>query len=104
MRAVPWPWLRGRRLSLKSDPHRAVLEDLALPDRHGLLQAVDGEVARLEGVAPMGGGHGDHDTRLADRKPPDAVDQRHLLDLGPPLVDGLADLLQLRLGHGSVRL
>ena len=55
-------WCPGRRatrlvtmvtLGLQAHPHLAVLEVLLLPDRHRLLQGIDGEAAGLEGLAAV---------------------------------------------------
>src|SRR5262245_19178994 len=91
-------------LRLEPDPDLAVLEVFLLPHRDGFLQRVDGEVAGLEGLAPVGRGHGDHHARLADLEPADAMDHRHADRRGPARPDRPGDLPHLGEGHGRVRL
>src|SRR6185295_13330268 len=103
-------WTRTTRLvavltlRLQSDPDLAVLEMLLLPDRHRLLERVDGEAARLEGLRAMGRGHRDHHARLADLQPADAVDEGDSRDRGPAAADGRADLAHLGQRHGAMGL
>src|SRR6266850_6932534 len=101
-------WTRTTRLvavltlRLQSDPDLAVLEVLLLPDRHRLLQRVDGEAARLEGLGAMGRGHRDHHARLTDLQAADAVHEGDACDRGPAAPDGRADLAHLGQRHGAV--
>src|SRR5258708_26651325 len=62
-------------LGLQAHPHLAVLEVLLLPDRHRLLQGIDGEAAGLEGFAAVGRGDRDHHARLPDLAAADAMDE-----------------------------
>src|SRR6266850_7798374 len=98
-------WTRTTRLSrLEPDPDFAILEVLLLPDRHRLLQRVDGEAARVEGHRAMGRGHRDHHARLADLEAADAVQEGDPRDRGPAAPDGRADLAHLGQRHGAVGL
>src|SRR5216684_6703196 len=98
-------WTRTTRLSrLQPYPDLAVLEVLLLPDRHRLLQGVDGEAAGLESLGAMGRRHRDHDARLADLQAADAVHERDPRDGGPAAPDGRADLAHLGESHGTVGL
>src|SRR5918911_5063850 len=74
---------RGRagRLVLPADPLRAVAPDLLLPDRHDLLEAVDGVLAGGERFRAVGRGDGDGDRGLADLEHAGAVDDGHAADL-----------------------
>ena len=49
-------------------------------------------------------GHRDEHARFTDLETPDAVEDDHALDAGPPRADLLADLAHLGLGHRRVRL
>src|SRR5258706_7945716 len=98
-------WTRTTRLSrLQPDPDLAILEVLLLPDRHRLLQRVDGEAARVEGHRAMGRGHRDHHARLADLEAADAVQKGDPRDRGPAAPDGRAELAHLGQGHPAVAL
>src|SRR5439155_17671506 len=114
----PWsnPWRRmaartrsarlSAMLTLRLEPHPdlAVLEVFLLPHRYRLLQRVDGEVARLEGLAAMGRRDGDHHARLADLEPPHAMHERQPRDVRPPDAHRRRDLPHLGLGHRRVGL
>src|SRR5262245_11147190 len=97
-------WAGPTLAALQSHPDLAVLEVLLLPHRDRALERVDRVAARLEGVAPMCGGHGDEHRGLADLEPADAVQDGHAFDLRPARADRLPDLAQLSLGHRRVRL
>src|ERR1700752_1694241 len=109
--SIPWRrmvratvWASATLAPLQAYPDLAVLEMLLLPHRDGALERVDRVAARVEGVAPMRGGHGDEHRGLADLEPADAMQDGDTLDLGPARADRLADLAQLGLGHRRVRL
>src|SRR5258706_6623935 len=98
-------WTRTPRLSrLEPDPDFAILEVLLLPDRHRLLQRIDGEAARVEGHRAMGRGHRDHHARLADLQAADAAQEGDPRDRGPAAPDGRTDLPQLGQPHRAVPL
>ena len=60
-----------------ANPLLAALVDLLLPQRHGLLEPVDGVLAGRERVAAVRRRHGDHDRRLSDPNAADAVGDGH---------------------------
>src|ERR687894_727664 len=93
----------GPGAHLAAHPDVAVRPDLALPDRHYLLYALDGVPARLVGRAAPGGGDDDGDARLAGVHPPDAVDYGYVSD-HPSTLDLGPDLLELPVGHRTVGL
>src|SRR5262245_42261206 len=66
----------GGELRPLSDPLLAADVELLLPQRHGLLEGVDRLAARLEGSRAVCGRDGDHDARLADLDPADAMVDR----------------------------
>src|SRR5918911_4928318 len=96
---------RGRagRLVLPADPLRAVAPDLLFPDRHDLLEAIDGVLAGGEGFGAVRRGDGDHHRRLADLQDAGAVDDGDAADL-PAGLDFVADLGHDLLGHFGVGL
>src|SRR5690242_14962942 len=55
------------------DPDLAALEQLALPDRRDLLDALDRVAARGKRIGAMRRGGGDHHARLADAERSDAM-------------------------------
>ena len=76
---------------------------LALPDRHGRLDHVDGVVARRKRSLAVGGGDSDHDAWLADLQRPHAVhdgDCRHVFTR----LQSCCDRAHLALGHLDVDL
>src|SRR6266567_8679151 len=79
-RRIPPPprrWVCGREVwvsGAQSHPGGPVLVDLALPDRHLLLEALDGRLAGAEGGGPVRSGARDHDRRLAGQQVTHAVD------------------------------
>src|SRR3990172_317073 len=107
--SIPWRRIVRRTFStnsvpvvtfgLEPDPHLPVLEVFLLPDGDGLLQAVDGEAAGLEGLGPVGRRHGDDDAGLPDLEPPDPVRPRDRFHARPAGVDHLADLPHLGFGR-----
>src|ERR1700730_7970266 len=103
-------WMRATRLvtmvtlGLQAHPHLAVLEVLLLPDRHRLLQGIDGEAAGLEGLAAVGRGHRDHHARLPDLEAADAMHEGDAVDDGPAAANGRRDLPQRGERHRRVGL
>src|SRR6185295_3309881 len=103
-------WTRATRLvtmltlGLQTHPHLAVLEVLLLPDRHRLLEGIDGEATGLEGLAAVGRGDRDHHTRLPDLEAADAMHEGDAIDDGPAHPDGGRDLPHLRERHRPVGL
>src|SRR5713101_1162151 len=96
-------WTRTTRLSrLQPYPDLAVLEVLLLPDRHRLLQGIDGEAAGLEGLAAVGRGDRDHHARLPDLEAADAMDEGDAIDDGPAAAEGRRDLPHLGERHRAV--
>src|SRR4051812_24867037 len=75
LRPVPpgTPTVPDLNLRTAPDPLLAALVDLLLPERHALLERVDRVLARCERVGAVRRGDGDHDARLADADPADAV-------------------------------
>src|ERR1044072_3833552 len=75
----------------RADPFlRSVVEDLVLPDGHGLLELVDERPGRLEGLAPMRARDRKHHREVADRELTDTMhDCRG--DDGKPSSDRLRD-------------
>src|SRR4030095_1197050 len=90
----------GAMITLEADPDLAVLEVLLLPDRDRLLQGVDGEAARLEGLAAMGGGDGDQHAGLTDLETAHAVHDGDLPDAGEPHAGRRRNLAHLPHTHG----
>src|SRR5207237_2548835 len=88
-------------LVLPSDPLLAVGRALLLPDRHGLLDAIDHRAAGLEGLGAVRRNAGDGDRRLADDEVSEAVDAVDC-DVGPLLADVVDDRADLLLRHWTV--
>src|SRR5260370_7377691 len=94
-------WTRATRLvtmvtlGLQAHPHLAVLEGLLLPDRHRLLQGIDGETTGLEGFAAVRRGDRDHHARLPDLEAADAMDEGDAIDDRPAAADGRPHLPHL---------
>src|SRR6266853_5217745 len=103
-------WTRATRLvtmvtlGLQAHPHLAVLEGLLLPDRHRLLQGIDGEATGLEGFAAVRRGDRDHHARLPDLEAADAMDEGDAIDDRPAAADGRRDLPHLGERHRPVGL
>src|SRR5260370_40192795 len=103
-------WTRATRLvtmvtlCLEAHPRLAVLEVLLLPDRHRLLQGIDGEAAGLEGFATVRRGDRDHHARLPDLEAADAMDEGDAVDDRPAAADGRRDLPHLGERHRPVGL
>src|SRR4051812_20755422 len=89
---------RGGTGPFAPDPLLAALEDLLLPDGHGLLERVDRLPARLERGAAVRRGDRDRDARLADGHHADPVGHRHRHDL-VTLPEPVGDPAHLRLRH-----
>src|SRR5262249_36997022 len=87
---------------LEAHPYLAILEVLFLPDRHRLLQGVDGEFAGVERLASMSGRHSDEHTRFPDRQPARPVLHGHPPNAGPARANDGGDFAHLDLGHGRV--
>src|SRR4051812_6722480 len=105
LRPVPpgTPTVPDLNLRTAPDPLLAALVDLLLPERHALLERVDRVLAGGERVGPVRRRDGDHDARLADAHPADAVVDSY----GAEVVARLqlaGDLGHDLLGHPLVRL
>src|SRR4051812_25623150 len=86
-----------------ADPDPAVSVMLFFPNRHNLLDPLDGVTAGLEGGVAVRRGDRDHDARLADLELPDSMDDRDALDI-PLLSNFIADLMEHLLSGRPVRL
>src|ERR687886_1959602 len=91
------------RTSLRTaaDPLLSPFVDLLLPERDGLLQAVDRVPAGGERVVAMRSRDGDRDARLADPHQADAMVDRDLAEVVARLQIG-GDLGHHLLGHAAV--
>src|SRR5215210_1924171 len=86
-----------------ADPFLTALVHLLLPERHRLLERVDGVLARRERVVAVRRGDRDRDARLADAERADAMVDRDRAEL-VALLQVARDLRHHVLGHLGVGL
>src|SRR5262249_11298969 len=104
-----WSGLRGvfaylliciRRLPF--NPFLAVLENLFLPDGHGLFKTVNGVAAGIERHAAVRRRDDDDDRGFRNFQRAEAVDDPDAFDVGPALANLIADAPHLLDGHRTV--
>src|SRR5215510_13621041 len=76
---------------LPFDPFLAVLENLFLPDGHGLFQAVNRVAAGFERHAAVGRGNDDDDRGFGYLHRAEPVNNSYAFDIGPALANLVAD-------------
>src|SRR5262245_23193257 len=77
-------------------PRGPAVPVLLLPDRHGLLQGVDGEPRGFERLGAVRRRRDDEHRRLRQLEMPETVQQREPLDVGPPATRLGRDLMESR--------
>src|SRR3954466_12058242 len=85
-------------------PRGPAVPVLLLPDRHGLLQGVDGEPRGFERLGPVGRRCNHEHRRFRQLEVTEAVQQREPLDLGPMPTGLSRDLTETRERRVLVRL